>query len=291
MKKSYFLLHLAVALLGLSGVFGKLISLNEGLMTWYRLLLSAILLFIVLKVRNKNTRIGLRAKLAMGGVGVLVAFSWLFFYASIKYANISIGVVCSCLASFFTALFSPWINKRKVKASEFLWSILSVLGVALIFGFDTTYRVGILLGIISPIFMSLYAIYSAQLVKRYDSQVINFYQMMGGGMIWGMLMPFYLYLFPTEHMVPGGRDIFYLMLLAFFCTVFVYVYLAEVLKRISVFTVNLTMSLEPIYAVLLAFLFFDERKMLNTSFYVGWFLVTVSVVLQTWYAMREGGKL
>jgi drug/metabolite transporter (DMT)-like permease len=39
-----------------------------------------------------------------------------------------------------------------------------------------------------------------------------------------------------------------------------YVSFAEVLKKIPPFTVNLSFNLETIYAIILAFIFFDESK-------------------------------
>jgi len=112
MKKSYLRLHIAVILAGFTGVFGKLISLNEGLLVWYRVLLSAIILFFVLKFFKKDIKQSMPEKLTVSSVGMLITIHWIFFYASIKYANISIGVVCYCLTSLFTAIFEPLINKK-----------------------------------------------------------------------------------------------------------------------------------------------------------------------------------
>ncbi|WP_228379110.1 EamA family transporter [Chryseobacterium piperi] len=131
MKKSYLLLHAGVILAGFTGIFGKLITLNEGLLVWYRLLLSSIVLFIVLKSLRIRCSISAREKIHIARVGLLLTLHWLFFYGSIKYSNISIGVVCFCLTSFFTALFKPIIDREPFKISELLLSLLTVLGKSL----------------------------------------------------------------------------------------------------------------------------------------------------------------
>lgn len=287
MKKSYLLLHTAVIFLGFSGVFGKLISLNEGLITWYRVLFSAIILFFIIKLFKIPNKINFKEKIAIGKIGILITLSWVLFYASIKYSNISIGVICFCMASFFTAVFEPLINKQKFRSSEFLLSTLTLIGVSFIFHFDTSYRIGILLGIISPLFSSLYTIYNERLAKNYDSKLINYYQMTGGTIALGLALPFYLCFFPTANLIPSAKDIFYLILLSLFCTVGVYVTFTELLKKLSAFTINLSINLEPVYAIIIAFLFFGEGKEVNFSFYIGLFFVILSVILQTVISIKR----
>ncbi|WP_345988164.1 DMT family transporter [Chryseobacterium sp. Chry.R1] len=287
MKKSYVLLHLAVILAGFTGIFGKLISLNEGLLVWYRLLFSTLILFVILKSLRFPYMISTRGKFHIAKVGILITLHWLFFYASIKYANISIGVVCYCLTSFFTAVFKPLIDKERFKISELLLSLLTVFGISLIFHFDTSYQLGIGLGVISSAIGALYTIFNKRLVQHYDTKVINYYQMLSGTVCLGTVLPVYLYFFPVESMIPGMKDIGYLMILALFCTVGLYVIFAEVLKKIPAFTVNLTFNLEPVYAIIMAFLFFNESKQVNHSFYIGLSLIITSVVLQTIISIRK----
>jgi len=287
MKKSYLLLHIAVVLAGFTGIFGKLISLNEGLLVWYRVLFSFIWLFFIVKLLKISTAITGREKFNIARVGMLITIHWVFFYGSIKYSNISIGVVCYSLTSFFTAIFEPLINRKKFVFSELLLSLLTLLGIALIFHFDASYQLGIMLGVVSSAFAALYTIYNERLVRNYDSKLINYYQMIGGTVGLGLLMPLYLHYFPAEQLIPGPTDIFYLLLLSLFCTVGLYVLFAESLRRIPAFTVNLSFNLEPIYAIIMAFLFFAEGKQVNASFYIGLFLVGASVILQTIISLRK----
>lgn len=287
MKKSYLVLHFAVILAGFTGIFGKLISLNEGLLVWYRVFFSAIILLLVLKLFKVATNIKLKEKFDIAKIGMFITVHWVFFYASIKYSNISVGVVCYCLTSFFTAVFSPFINRQKFNLSELLLSLLTLFGIALIFHFDSSFQLGIGLGVISSAFAALYTIYNERLVKVYDSRLINYYQMLGGTIGLGILLPVYLHFFPVESIIPNWKDTAYLILLASFCTVGLYVLFAESLKRISAFTVNLSFNLEPVYSIILAFLFFNEGKELNLSFYIGLAFVMTSVILQTFISIRK----
>lgn len=287
MKNSYLKLHVAVILSGFTGIFGKLISLNEGLLVWYRTFFSAIILFFLIKLTKVITQLNIREKINIGKIGVFIAIHWVFFYASIKYSNISIGVVCYCLTSFFTAIFEPLLNKTKLVFSQLVFSAITLLGISLIFHFDSSYHTGILLGCISSAFAALYTIYNEKLVKSYDSKVINYYQMVGGTICLGLFMPFYLIFFPVDTVLPSTTDFYYLILLSLFCTVGLYVLFAEALKKIPAFTTNLTFNLEPIYAIILAFVFFNEGKEMSQSFYLGLFFVMTSVILQTIISLRK----
>lgn len=286
MKKSYLILHAAVILAGFTGIFGKLISLNEGLLVWYRVFFSSIILLLILKLFKVRAIPTSKEKFGIAKIGLLITIHWVFFYASIKYSNISIGVVCYCLTSFFTAIFSPLINRQKFNPTELLLSVLTLIGIALIFHFDSSYQLGILLGVISSAFAALYTIYNERLVKKYDSRIINYYQMIGGTVALGISLPLYLHYFHAPSLIPSPKDTVYLLLLASFCTAGLYVLFAESLKRIPAFTVNLSFNLEPVYAIILAFLFFNESKELNVSFYIGLLFVMASVILQTIFSLK-----
>lgn len=287
MKNSYLLLHLAVFLAGFTGVFGKLITLNEGLLTLYRVIFSALILFVLTRFLKLGGQTTNNEKKSIGKVGILITIHWVFFYASIKYSNISIGVICYCLTSFFTAVFKPIIDRSKFKFTELFLSALTLAGISLIFHFDASYQFGIILGVISSAFAALYTIYNERLVQFYDSRLINYYQMIAGSLFLIILLPFYLYFFPVKTIVPDALDTVYLILLSLFCTVGLYVAFAEVLKKIPAFTVNLTFNLEPIYAIVIAFLFFNESKSVNTSFYVGILFIISSVALQSYASYQS----
>ncbi|HQU95311.1 MAG TPA: DMT family transporter [Saprospiraceae bacterium] len=285
MRKSYLILHIAVILAGFTGIFGKLISLNEVALVWYRVLFSTLILLLGFKILKVKRLDSLKDKIVIVQVGSLLMLHWIFFYASIKYANVSVGVICYCLTSFFTAIFAPIINKKRFNYEQLFLSLLTIVGISLIFHFDASYQLGIILGVISSSFSALYTIYNERIVLKYDSKMINYYQLGGGTILLGILMPFYYLIFPQLVYIPSLTDVVYLILFSIFCTIGLYILFAEALKNLSAFTVNLTFNLEPIYAIGLAFLIFDEAKEVNASFYWGLALVLLSVVLQAIFSL------
>ena len=286
MKQAFIKLHISIILAGFTGIFGKLITVNEGLLSWYRIWLAGILMLLILAVTQKLERISFRDFARTSLTGLLLGLHWIFFYGSIKYSNISVGVVCFSLVGFFTAIFSPLINRRRFVLSELLLSLLTLAGIALIFSFDSRYRVGITLGVVSSALGSLFTIANERLAHSFRSETATVYALIGGAIALTPLMPLYFYFFPVATLVPSWEDLGYLLLLAFFCTVVLYMLQTQVLRRISAFTVNLSLNLEPVYTIILAILIYQENKELRWSFYLGLVLILLSVVLQMLQVIR-----
>lgn len=284
MKDAFIKLHLSVLVAGATGLFGRLISLQEIPLVWYRLLLAFVLFVPILYAQRALTRLPWKAALSIAAVGMLLGVHWIFFYASIRYSNVSIGVVCYALVGFYTALLDPIINKHAFAAREFLYSLLTLIGLALIFHFDVRYRFGIFLGVVSTAIAALFTICNKKVTNlyAYPTKTFLLYEMMGGLLILTCLVPFYKMATPQALLVPGLKDLGYLFVLASVCTIGQYMLQIAALRKIPPFTVNLTYNLEPIYSIILAMLIFNENKELNTAFYVGLSLIILSVVLQNW---------
>lgn len=288
MKQEAFIkLHLSILLAGFTGLFGKLVSLNEGLLVCYRMLFASLLLFPILWFSRRLAPVPWREIRKIGATGIVLGLHWVLFYGSIKAANVSIGVVCFSLVGFFTAILEPLIFRRKLSVRELLYSCITVCGILLIFQFDTRYRLGITLGILSTALAALFTIINKQVGARYPSGTILWYEMTGGCLGLLCLLPLYLHFFPVESVFPGISDLGWLLSLAFFCTIGLYLLQIDALKSISAFTLNLSYNLEPVYSIILAMLFFGEARELSWAFYVGLALIILSVCLQTRQVMRE----
>ena len=290
MKEAFIKLHLSVLIAGATGIFGRLISLNEGLLVWYRMLFASVMFFIVLWSLGKLRKVTFRDILKIGAVGILLAVHWLFFYGSIKASNVSIGVVCLSLMSFFTALFEPLLNRHRVSWGEIGCSLIGVLGIILIFHFDTRYRWGIGMGVLSSALASFFTICNKKVSVNYASSTVLMYEMGGGFIGLSCLLPFYLYLFPVSSVWPTWVDLGYLLLFASVCTVLLYILQIQVLKSISAFTFNLTYNLEPVYSIIAAMFIFHEARELNAGFYIGLGLILFSVLLHSasvWFQSKR----
>ena len=279
-KKGFIQLHLSVILAGFTGLFGKLITLNEVDIVWYRMLFTSLILFVFTGL----PKVSGRKFLELSGCGALLGLHWMLFYGSIKASNVSIGVVCFSLIGFFTAIFEPLILKKRFSWLEMLFSLITVVGVLCIFSFDARYRYGIMIGVVSSAVCALYVIFNKRASVGVRSRDVLMSQMSGGLIAVSAIIPLYLSFFPSSQpvvVIPEGSNIWYMLCHALFCTVGMYLLQIQALKRLSAFTVNLTYNLEPCYTIVLAFLIFGEGRELNFSFYLGISLIILSVMLQT----------
>lgn len=287
--KGFLLLHLSVFIAGFTGVLGRLIELDPVVLVWHRMTWAAALMVLFLVLRKEMRHFRFKDMARMGGVGVLLCLHWIFFYASIKASNVSIGVVCFSLVGFFTALLEPIINRHRFSVREFLFSILTVCGVYLIFHFDTRYRLGIALGIVSSALYALFAIANQHVGKDYEAKNMLFWEMVGGIVVLSVILPVYKAFLPVGKFLPTGMDYPYMTFMVVVCTIGLCLLQIIVLQKIDAFTVNLTYNLEPVYSIILAMLIFQEYHELNFSFVLGIALIIVSVVLQTWSKVRVKG--
>ena len=280
MKKAFFQLHLAVFLAGFTAILGKLITLNEGLLVWYRLVITVATLFIIFYFKKQFKKLALKDALKIFGVGAIVAIHWVTFYGSVKYANVSVALVCFSATGFFTALLEPFILKRRLVLIELVLGVMAIAGIYIIFDFHPQYKLGIVFGIISAIGSALFPIFNKEFVKKFTPQVVTLYELTGGLVVLTLFIPFYLMQFPALYYLPTASDWLWLLVLAWFCTVLSFNLQLNALKKISAFTANLSYNLEPVYGIILAFIFFKENEELNNQFYIGLALILLSVILQ-----------
>jgi len=291
MKKAFLQLHIAVFLAGFTGILGRLITLNEGMIVWYRLLLTAATMWILFGLLKKLQKIALVDILKVTGVGFIAAMHWVTFYGSIKYANVSVALVCFSAIGFFTALFEPLILKKKINRFELLLGLITLSGIYIIFHFDTQYKTGIIIGIISAILASLFPIYNREFLKRINVETMLTWQQTGGFLTLSILLPFYLQQFPADPFIPGPENFWWLLVLSWICSVIAFQFSSNALKRLSAFTVNLTFNLEPVYGILLAFIVYKENQFLSKWFFVGFGIIAVALIIHVIILVKVERKL
>ena len=287
MKKAFLQLHFAVFLAGFTGVLGRLITLNEGWLVWYRLLISAVTMWIVFSLSKKLQRVSIKNILKLSGIGFLSALHWVSFYGSIKYANVSVALVCFSATGFFTALFEPFFSKKKIRGIEVLLGLMVIAGIYIIFHFDPKCKTGIILGVICAILLAVVMILIRQFVHTINSQTILTYQLSGGFIALSFFMPFYQKAFPTAYIFPSFSDWMWLLVLAWFCSVLAFQFSVNALQKLTAFTVNLSFNLEPVYGILLAFFVYHENDELSWSFFLGLSLIVLALFLQMWRIWRQ----
>lgn len=205
---AYLRLHTGILLAGATGVFGRLISLAELPLVWYRMIIATGVLAAVLAVGGRLHRPTFREAWRIGCCGTLLAIHWVLFYGSIKAANVSVGVVCFALNGFFTALLEPMASGKRFSLRDLLLGLITLGGIVLIFGLNMQFRTGIVIGTFSSLFYTLFAIASkrVQSATGVESSAMLLYELLTGWCVLSLAMPFYAMLYPSVSLMPEGSD-------------------------------------------------------------------------------------
>jgi drug/metabolite transporter (DMT)-like permease len=281
MKKAFIQLHIAVFLAGFTGVLGRLITLNESVLVWYRLIISCLVLWVLTLFREKKPAASGKQILQASSIGFLLTLHWVTFYAGIKISNISTALVCLSSMGFFTAVLEPLMLHKRFDLIEILLGLLVIVGISIVFHFDPQYKLGIIISLISAFLASIFPILNRELIQKMEPETATRWQLSGGLLFITLLMPVYLYFVHVSRLLPDFSDWMWLLVLAIACTVIGYGLFMRALQKISAFTVNLSYNLEPIYGIAMAFLIYREDKSVSPGFYYGFGLIIAAVILQT----------
>ena len=276
-------LHLMVLVLGFTGILGKLITLESTHLVWYRMLIAFILLFIFLLITNRIKQINPKNILPLIGAGFVVALHWLFFFESIKVSNVSIAVICLSTSSLFSAFLEPIFFKRKILKYEVFFGLIVMITLAFMLYekpenkyLSENYTLGYFYGFISSFLATLFTIINAKFINKIDATEITMIEMLGGVILIS------LYFFIINDCSIASKtisisDLSYLFILGSICTAGVFVWMIEIMRYMTPYSVIMAVNLEPIYSIIIALIIFNDSEAMNTFFYFGGTLILLTV--------------
>ena len=280
-------MHLSILLWGLTGVFGRGIALDAAVLVWYRMLITAVSMFTFILFTDKSLRISRGELLKLIGIGTVLAVHWVFFYSSIKASNISIALSMLASQGLFTALAEPLVSKKKFRWDELLFSVTAMIGIWMIYSVEKSYYLGIIFGLLASFIGAFFNILNKKVVDKHGPVLVSFYEILAGLIVLTLCMPLYIHHFHPVKLLPNTLDWVQLVILAVLCTHVTLILSLAALRHLSVFTLNLSINLEPVYTIALAFLIFHENKQLHLGFFIGAGIIMLSVLLETYFQSRK----
>jgi len=276
--KNYLLLHFIVFIWGFTAILGALITLEAIPLVFFRMSLAVFFIFIFFIYKKKSFSLDKQGILKFLITGIIIASHWIFFFKAIKVSNVSVALVTMSTGAFFASLIEPILFKSKVKPLEIFLGLLVVIGLSIIFKFESRYQLGIIYALISAFLAALFSVLNGLFVKKYDANTISLYQLFFGS----VFVAFYLFLskgFTPTFFDLKTMDWVYLAILSSVCTAYAFITSVKVMKFLSPYTVMLTINLEPIYAIILALFIFGDKEKMNPEFYFGAVIVFGVVLL------------
>lgn len=276
--KHYLVLHFIVFIWGFTAILGALITIKSVPLVWFRMLLAVCFIAIYFIVKKKKFKIEKKAIFKFVITGLIIALHWITFFKAIKVSNVSVALVTMSTGAFFASLIEPVFFKRRIKTIEIVLGLLVILGLYIIFNFESKYTLGIIYALISSFLSALFSVLNGLFVKKYEADLISFYQLLFGVLgvtiflIFSNQFSFNFFKLPMS-------DWFYLFLLSSICTAYAFIASVKVMRYLTPYTVMLTINLEPIYAIILALIVFGEKEQMNIEFYYGAAIVLFVVLL------------
>lgn len=289
-KPIHFLhLHFIVLLWGFSGVLGKLISIDALPLVWFRVGLASILLFLFMLATQRSFRIPKKLIGLVVLAGITISVHWIAFFYAIKVSNVSITLACMSTGAFMTAFLEPLFHKRKIILYEVGLGLVTVLGLSIILKVQFEFLMGIFSALVAALLSSLYSLMNSNLIKKAKASALTFYQLFIGFVFLSVVLVFRGE-FNSSLWQIESWDFIYLFVLALFCTAYAITSANKLLLHLSPYTLILTLNMEPVYGIILAYFVFGESETMDILFYIGALLIMISVVLDAMLKYRAKMK-
>lgn len=285
-------IHFCVLLWGFTAILGKLISLPALPLVWWRMLLVVAALALLPKVWRGLAAMPPRTRWAYAGIGTLVALHWLTFYGAIKLANASVAATCLAFATPMTALVEPLLTRQRFRPGDLLLGLASLPGIWLVVGgVPVNMHAGIVAGVASAALVALFGTLNKRMVDAGDPLTVTALELGAGTLALTLLAPLMPRLIPAFAgsllVLPTGMDTLWMLLLSMVCTLLPFALCLVALRHLSAFTAQLSVNLEPVYAIVLAAVLFHEQQELTGTFYLGVAIILGVVFAQGLLASRR----
>lgn len=286
--KNFIHLHFIVFIWGFTAVLGKLISIDALPLVWYRMGIASLLILLFIGIRGYSLKVSKSNVLILAAAGAALALHWVTFFLAIKVSNVSIALATMSTGAFFTALLEPLLYKRKLIWYELVFGLIVILGLLLIFKVETQYAYGMLIALISAFTGVIFTLINGKLVATHKATLISFYELGIGVLLISVFLGFQggfsIALFQL-----AKNDWILIFILASICTAYAFIGGVHVMKFITPYTVVLTVNLEPVYGIILAFLILGETEKMSTMFYIGALVILGTVVANG--VLKNSGRL
>lgn len=269
-------LHIIILLWGFTPVLGKFISFGALDLVWYRLAISLVGLLLFMWYLKQPISMGLKSILHLGSIGVVVGLHWYFFYNAIKVSNVSVTMAGFSTLTLFASLLQPLLLKKKFFWGDFIYGIILVIGLGIIFKFETDQLAGIIYGILAALTGAFFGVYNGKLIATHGAYKITFYEFLGA-LIFITLAKVGMDADRFELPSIGLSDGIGLLILSVLCTIVAFTWSVEILKHFNPLTVIITNNLEPVYGIVFSLILFGDTEYMSSGFYVGAAIILISV--------------
>ena len=268
-------LHMAVLLFGLSGLFGKWLSIDPMAIVFGRTAVAALAIFISLKLISSSLAVGsTKSLLWMVLSGVVLALHWITFFHSIQVSTVAIGLVGFSAFPVFVTFIEPVLSGQSIRRIDVVSAGLVTIGLIFVapsFDLNDTGTVGLLWAVFSGALFAVLTLMNRRLVEEHPVMQLAFYQHVSAALV---VLPFVLI---AGAMPVAGTDWGLLIVLGLLCTALPHMLFIQSLMVLKAQLASVVAGLEPVYGIFFAAILLGEIPNLSTL--IGAVIVFAAVVL------------
>ena len=193
-------------------------------------------------------------------LGFLLSLHWVTFFQSIQVSTVAVGLLSYSSFPVFTAFLEPLFSREKLDKVNIFFAFFCIFGVFLIiprFDLSNSISQGVLWGLLSGLTFAILSILNRKLSQKHSSLVIAFFQDSFA----------ILFLFPflfLSRLIFSLKNLLLLAILGIFCTAGAHTLFIKGMRKVRAQTASIISTLEPVYGIVLAFLFLHEIPSLRS---------------------------
>lgn len=278
-NKNLLLLHFIVLIWGWSPILGKLINMQGVVayqLVWFRMLITVITVASYVLLTKQNIKQPKKDVFQLVGIGAIIAFHWFSFYHAINVSNVSVTLVAFASGTLFTSIIEPIFYKRKIIRYEIAFGMVIIGAIVLIFEVETQYTWGIIFGMLAAVTSSFFTVFNGLLVRRIPSSIIAFYEL-GGGFLALTIYLFFSGEFNFDFFNITAGAWAWLGVLSVLGTAFPFIASVNLMKKISPYTITLTVNLETVYGIIIAYILWKKDEAMTPGFYLGTLIILATI--------------
>jgi Predicted permeases len=275
MNKGYLFIILSALLYSTQEISGKFLA-SAGKMdpiqvTFIVFTIGTIILapFAFKEMKAENLKITAKDWAYFIPMGILcVPVSMLCLQFAVTYTKASTSAVVFCSNAIFTLPFALLFLKTKVKTTDIISMIISIIGVIVIFNPASMLKgmtggrdiIGITYALVAAIAWAIFNVLSKKRIGYYGSYVLNFFCFLVG-----IIVLFAIVVITKRPIISGinSKSIIILLYMGIFIKALSYMFFLGAVKLTSPVTTSMVFLIKPALATILAIVLLGEKIVPN----------------------------
>ena len=213
--------------------------------------------------------------------GFFMALHWITYFFSLQWSNVAIGMMALFTYPLMTVFLEPLFLNVQLQKRHFILGFMVVLGIYFLvpkFDIENSKTQGLLIGLLSAFAYSLRNL----ILKKHNAMANGSFQMIYQlGVIILLLIPT-IWLYPEVDIISQWP---YLLILGLVTTALGHTLFLSSFSHFSISTASIMSSIQPLFGILLGFIFLHEIPNIKSIF--GGILILTTVLIENIYAKNS----